>query len=208
MEESPAMFSLKGMNAGKLLLAVTVGFVLSPSYALAQNPYMFRITLRGMGYQTNATGNVVGTPITDQTLLQDAAAAGGIHDLKTLALVYHIGGSGFGDTIDIVNATNGTVYTTLYGLFFGDNNIQDLGRTALTNSSGTEVRRVDYIYTDQSTHSLGASFTSKRFLPDNNGKVHVTVDGQMQWIVNPVGGNGTKVCTATFTTTKVFASQP
>ena len=171
-----------------------------------QTPYLLKITLRGTCYQTNTTGVVVATPISDQTLLQDAAAAGGV-DWHTLALVYHVKGSSFGDTIDIVNATNGTVDTTLYGLFFGDNTVQNLGRTALTNSPGTEVRRLDYIYTSQNSHSMGACFTTKRFQSDRNGNVHATFEGQMQWEVNPVGNAGTKVCTASFRTTLPFGSR-
>lgn len=168
---------------------------------------MFRITFRGTCYQTNTQGTVTATPITDTTLLQDAATAGGV-DWKTLALVYHVQGSSFGDTIDVVTASNGAVGTTLFGLFFGDNATQDLGRTALTNSVGTEVRRLDYIYTSQNSHSMGASFTTKRFQGDNNGHVRAVFEGQMSWIVNPVGNVGTKVCTGSFVTTKPFNTSP
>jgi len=171
--------------------------------ASAQSQFLFRITIRGTCYQTNASGNIVASPITETTLLQQAAQAGGV-DPSTLALVYHVQGSSFGDTIDVVNASSGAVATTLYGLFFGDDSVQALGRTALTNSIGNLVRRVDYIYTSQNSHSMGASFTSKRFLTDTKGNVHTTIEGQMEWIVNPTGNNGTQVCTATFNTTTPF----
>ena len=171
--------------------------------ASAQTPVLFRMTLRGTCYQANPSGDIVSTPITEITLLQDAAQAGGV-DPKNLALVYHVQGSSFGDTIDIVDPTSGAVTTTLFGLFFGDDTVQVLGRTALTNSTGTLVRRLDYIYTSQNSHSMGASFTAKRFLRDKNGSLHTTIDGQMQWIVNPTGNNSTKVCIASFTTTKPF----
>jgi hypothetical protein len=192
------------MNTAKPLAALVVAFLLSQFSALAQ--YEFLITVRGTSYQPNSAGNIVAVPITETTLLQDAAAAGGITDLKSLALVYHVGGSSFGDTIDVVNATNGVPYTTLFGLFFGDD--ISLGRTALTNSVGTEVRRVDYIYTSQNSHSMGAGFVSKRYLTDAGGNVRTTIDAQMQWIVNPQGADGTKVCTASFTTTRLFTGAP
>jgi len=86
--------------------------------------------------------------------------------------------------------------------------VQDLGRTALTNSPGTEVRRLDYIYTSQSSHSLGACFTTKRFQTDGKGNVRATFNGQMQWVVNPVGSAGTKLYTGNFTTTRPFAGSP
>jgi hypothetical protein len=164
---------------------------------------LFRLTLRGTCYQTDGSGNIVPTPVTESTLLQDAAQAGGVSP-NSLAIVYHVQGSSFGDTIDVVDASTGAVATTLYGLFFGDDSVQALGRTALTNSAASEVRRVDYIYTSQNSHSMGASFTTKRFITDTNGTVHTTIDGQMEWIVNPVGSASTKVYTATFTTTRPF----
>src|SRR5262249_32227446 len=169
--------------------------------------HMFRMTFRGTCYQTNTSGVVVATPVTEQTLLQDAAMAGGA-DWHTLALVYHVQGSSFGDTIDLVDAASGAVDTTLYGLFFGDNTVRDLGRTALTNSLGTEVRRLDYVYTSQNSHSMGACFTTKRFQSDSNGNVRATFNGQMQWVVNPAGNAGTKLYTASFTTTRPFAGSP
>ena len=194
-----SLLSMKMCSVLRLLCAV----LLSQLSASAQSPYLFRLTLRGTCYQTDASGNIVTAPITETTLLQDAAQAGGV-DPKTLALVYHVQGSSFGDTIDVVNGSTGAVATTLYGLFFGDDSVQALGRTALTNSAANEVRRVDYVYTSQNSHSMGASFTTKRFLTDKNGSVFPSFNGQMEWIVNPVGNSSTKVCTATFTTTKPF----
>src|ERR1700746_1231887 len=172
-----------------LALLTLIGLSLNAS---AQSQFLFRITIRGTCYQTNASGNIVASPITETTLVQQAAPAGGVYP-STLALVYHVQGSSFGDTIDVVNASSGAVATTLYGLFFGDDSVQALGRTALTNSIGNQVRRGDYIYTSQNSHSMGASFTSKRFLTDTKGNVHTTIEGQMEWIVNPTGNNGTQV---------------
>src|SRR5690242_18919743 len=114
------------MNTAKLSAAVFLAAILSTCAAFSQTAYMFRMTLRGTCYQTNTSGIVVATQVTEQTLLQDAAAAGGV-DWHNLALVYHVQGSSFGDTIDVVDATSGAVATTLYGLFFGDNTVQDLG---------------------------------------------------------------------------------
>ena len=193
------------MNVAKFCAGLFLAIFLPAFATFGQTAYMFRLTFRGTCYQTNTAGVVVPTPVTEQTLLQDAAAAGGI-DWHSLALVYHVQGSSFGDTIDVVDAATGSVDTTLYGLFFGDNTVQDLGRTALTNSLGSEVRRLDYIYTSQNSHSMGACFTTKRFQTDGNGSLRETFNGQMQWVVNPVGNAGTKLYTASFVTTKPFGS--
>jgi hypothetical protein len=203
MAANPHLLTVLPMNTARFASAVFLAGILFSFTAFAQSPFMFKITFRGICYQTNATGVVVATPVTEQTLLQNAAAAGGV-DWHTLALVYHVQGSGFGDTIDVVDATTGAVATTLYGLFFGDNTVQNLGRTALTNSPGTEVRRLDYIYTSQNSHSMGACFTTKRYQTDGNGNSRATFEGQMQWVVNPVGDAGTKLYTASFITTRPF----
>jgi hypothetical protein len=176
--------------------------------ALAQSPYLYHLTFQGTCYQTNSSGNFAAIPVTDKILLQDAAQAGGVSP-DSIALVYHFQSSGLGDTIDIVNAKTSSTLANLFGLYFGDDS--SLGRSAATNATKTEIRRVDYIYTQQNTaftsfntHSMGAAFTVKRFLTDTNGVTHATVEAQMCWIVNPSGTNGTKVCNANFSTTTPF----
>ncbi len=184
---------------GALLLAGACG-------AHAQSPYLFYVTLRGSSYQTNDAGVFVPVPMSDQSILADAARAGGITDLKTLALVYHINGSSFGDTIDVVNSSTGASLKTVFGFYFGDD--PTLNRLALTNSATSEVRRIDYIYTDQSSHSMGTAFLTKRFVTDAKDNVRTTIDAQMQWIVTPIGNDGVKICKASFTTTTPFRGSP
>ena len=195
------------MNFLKLVAVCAAGIAASALNSFAQSPYLYRLTLQGTCYQTNGPGNFVATPLTDKILVQDAARSGGV-DPNSISLVYHLQSSGLGDTIDLVNS-NGTTLANLFGLYFGDD--ATLGRTAATNSTQTEVRRLDYIYTQNNTtytsfnsHSMGAAFTVKRFLTDTNGTTHVTVEAQMSWIVNPEGTNGTKICTANFNTTTPF----
>lgn len=207
MEQWRANPSLNGMNIPKLLASAAAMILLSQVPALAQSPWLFHMTFRGTAYQTNTTGSFVPISLTENSFIQDAATAGGV-DPSTLALVYHIQSSGLGDTIEIVDAATGATKKILFGLYFGDDN--SLGRTAATNSPLTEIRRLDYLYTDNTTwtswnsHSMGSSFTTKRFLTDTSGNTRTTIDGEMQWIVNPLGGNGTKVCKGTFTTTTPF----
>jgi hypothetical protein len=208
---------LESMKISKSLLLATL-LPLAPFLAQAQTtPYLYRITLKGTCYETNATGaEFAALPLTDQILLDDAAQAGGVSP-STLALVYHIQTSGLGDTLDIVDANTGSTLVNLFGFYFGDDS--SLGRTAATNSTMTEIKRLDYLYTlnnytytSWNSHSMGASFTNKRFLTDTNGNQRAVIDGQMQWIVNPEGSAGTKICTASFTTTVPFvagqAAQP
>lgn len=193
------------MNLTKLLAGSAC---LLSGHLLAQSPFLYHLTLQGTCYQTNASGNFVATPLTDQVLLQDAAQAGKVSP-TSIALVYHLQGSGLGDTIDVVNASTGSTLANLFGLYFGSDT--SLGRTAATNATHTEIRRLDYIYTQQNTtytsfntHSMGSAFTVKRILTDTNGITHTTVEAQMSWIANPMGTNGTKLMTASFNTTTPF----
>jgi hypothetical protein len=182
-----------------LAIASLTAFTASGQY------YEYQFQFHGTAYQTNATGNIVGTPITDQTLLADRAYSGGITDLSTVAIVYHIGGGSLGDTIDIVNATNGATLTTEFGLYFGSS--ATYGRTAVTNATQTEERRVDYIYTFSNSgytisnpDSVGAAFVTKRYLSDGAGHTNTVIDGTISWDALPHGTNNYNlVCVGSFT---------
>jgi hypothetical protein len=199
-----AFFDCISMNTTKAWTACLAALVLSRGGAHAQYS-MYKFVFNGMAYKTNAAGNVAPMPITDQTLLADRAARGGITDLSTVAIVYHINGDFRGDTIDIINVTNGAVLTRQFGLWFGSDNTYL--RTAVTNAAQTEIRRVDYVYTtDYSTytsppfdHSLGWAFTTKQFVKDSHGNITQTsIYGPIHWSVKPQGTNSTIFCTGTY----------
>ena len=174
--------------------------------------YLFNVTFRGTSYSTNSSGKIIATPITEQTWLQQGAAETGA-DPASLAVVYHINGSGLGDTIEVVNASSGVTYALLFGLYFGDfDNGENLGRTALTNAPYTEVRRVDYMYNGCgsnclfSPYALGGSFTTKRFLHDPNGKLSFKADGELEYLARPRNHPPPEICFGRFTTTKAFVA--
>ncbi len=177
--------------------------MLGTLFAGGQTYSRYRFIFHGTAYQTNAAGHLVGTPITDQTLLKSRAAQGNITDLNTIAMVYHINGNSLGDTVEIVS-TNGTYLTTEFGFYFGTDSA--LGRTAVGTPSTTGQRRVDPIYTfDNSEYtyansdSVGAAFTYKRFLPGAKGVTNAIIDGTMSWGVIPTGTNTSPiVCIGTF----------
>lgn len=166
--------------------------------------YRFYVTFSGTAYPLNPSGNMAPVPITEQTLLYQAGQAGGV-DPSTLALVYHIqGASGLGDTIEAVSHTTGATSPYIFGFFFGEATSQTPDRVAITNAPGTQIRRIDFVYTQQNGHSMGSGFVTKRFASDASGNTHTTIDGKFQWIALPQGTNGTAMCKATFTTTKPY----
>lgn len=180
-----------------------IAVLLAPFASFAQQqPFLFHLTFRGTSYETNTAGEVVTKPVTEMSLLEDVAKPVGITDLSTLGLLYHIAGSPFGDTVEVVNPTNGAKLDLMFGFYFGSDS--DLGRTALTNSSGTQERRVDQVYTKESIYALGSAFITKRYVTDTSGNVRATFDGEMHYLVRPKGDQPAKFVMGSFTTTRPF----
>lgn len=190
---------------GRRLLALAVGLLALAGQTL-QAQYIFNVHLHGLAYQRNATGNLIPVAINNGTLLKEAAAYVGLSSTNDLALVYHIQGSDYGDTIDAINRRTGATYMTVIGLFFGED--PSLRRMAITNSAASEVRRIDYVYTRQNSHSMGTGFATKRFITDQHGNLRASIDAKLQWIVLPDGLTDTRICTATFTTTTLWKPVP
>lgn len=196
------------MQMTKALFLAACGSLLCGGFNAAAQTYTeYKFIFTGMAYQTNAAGNLVGTPITDQTLLADRAGQGGITDLSTVAIVYHIGGNAgdpeAGDTVDIIYTNSPDPLTTEFNLWFGSD---CCGRTAVTNAAQTEQWRADYIYTsDYSTYtfdnddSVGLCLTHKVNVTPTYGYANSSITGNMSWGVEPQGANGPIVCIGTFT---------
>jgi hypothetical protein len=178
-------------------LATAAVCLLTCCATLAGPEFQFRF--KGTGWQTNGSGQVTSAPMTEQTILKERAAAGGVTDLSTLAIVYHVQGNAIGDTLDIVNPNTGAVLDTVIGFYFGDS----FNRASFSNRSGTQERRIDYIYTDQNNHALGSTLTLKIYKKDSQGNLNVTsVSGQMTWLQVLDGTNNVKFITGTFSTGK------
>jgi hypothetical protein len=173
----------------------------------AQN--LLLLTFRGTYYQASTNGNLIGHPVTEQTWLREAAEAGGTTDTSNMAIVYHVGGSGFGDTIDVVNRATGATMTSLLGLFFGDPSVQDIGHLPVSNAAGDQVRRVDQVFVFyggnfEAGESLGSAFVTKRFQTDAFGNRHDTIEADVNYEALQEGTNAVHMVVGTFTTTRPF----
>ncbi len=182
--------------------AITMAVFLCGQFTGMGEPFLYQFIFIGKAYQTNASGNIVGTPITDQTFLQDRARQGNITDLSTIAIAYHINGNSLGDTVEIISSTNGQLMASQFGLYFGSD--AALGRTAVTNALQTAQKRVDYIYTGNNStytfddsHSVGVAMTSKSVVT-SNGTTNAVISGVMSWGVAPQGTNGPILCIGSF----------
>ncbi len=161
--------------------------------------------LAGSSATTDASGKIVSHALNNQTILQDFAQANGITNTSGLGLAYHIGGNDLGDTIEVINRTNGAPLYTVFGLYFGED--PTLGRAGLVSASGRQMRRIEYIYTDQNSHSMGSAYLINYFYLDANGNTNKTyVFGNMQWVVLPTATQtNVQVCTASVTTYRPWA---
>jgi hypothetical protein len=199
------------MKITRIFVIAVAAFLACGFSAMGQSYYEYKFIFNGTAYQTNGAGNIVGTPITDQTLLQSQAQRLNITNLSTISLVYHLdGGPPYGDTVDVISNATGETLTTEFGLYFGSayaGEAGSLGRYAVTNAPQTEQRRVDQVYTFSNTpytyengESLGGSFTCKRFLVDTNGNTNMFIDGTLFWDVIPTGTNpAPMLCSGHFT---------
>ncbi len=190
------------MTLGALALGL-----LWPTLAHAQNELV--LTFRGKYYLTNSTGYVVQIPVTEKTLMLEAAQAGGTSDISNMSLVYHVAGSSLGDTVDVVNRSTGATLTSILGFFFGDNTVQDVGHVAVTNSTGTEVRRIDQLFalyggSFQSGQSLGGASVTKRFQQDLQGNHHDTVEVDVNYLAIRGATNNVHMVVGTFTSARPF----
>ncbi len=200
------------MKLTKTLFLALALLAISEVGAYAQSSYVaYKFIFNGMSYQTNGAGTIVGTPITDQTLLQSQATSLGITNLSTISIVYHLnGGPPYGDTVDVISNATGQTLVTEFGLYFGSayqGESGTLGRYAVTNATQTEQRRVDQVYTFSNTpytyengESLGGAFTVKRFVADSKGNTNLFIDGTLFWDVIPTRANvGPMLCSGHFT---------
>jgi hypothetical protein len=160
----------------------------------------FQFTFHGTCWTTNANGKLISRAVSQASWLSDYAASNGITNANSLALVYHLGGDDRGDVIEVVNATNGTLITPLWALFFGDN----FGRMSLVDNTGTRFRRIQYVYGQQIAESVGSAFLSERIFLDQNGNTNaLSLQGPMTYEIQPDVNHATlQVCQGTLLVTK------
>jgi len=198
MESYPLVPTIKRMRS--LVALGLLAAVLLPGSVQGQGAFLYELKFRGTCYETNLAGVITATPMTETSLVARLAADASITDSSWMALVYHLNSSALGDTIDVINATNGVTLNSYLGLYFGSD--ETLGRVALTNAEHTAQKRIDYIYTSENSHSMGASMTSKSTVTNSTGSTVLSVQGQIQWVVYPRSGHSLRIYTGNFNTGK------
>ncbi len=188
------------MMTTKLFAAVSSLYLLGQVSLPAQSQSLYVFTYAGTRSSTDSNGVIVTTPMNNQSLLQEFAANNGITNTSWLGLAYHVNGNMdfSGDTIDVINRTNGVVVGTIFGFFYGE----AFGRMALLSGSGRQLKRIEYVYTSQNSHSLGSVLLTDYYLLDGNGNTNKTyIFGNMQYLVLPdMTHTNVQVCTGSFRT--------
>src|SRR5437588_6804130 len=154
-------FYIRGMNKKALLISLSLLMVVGA--ATAQG--LYQIVINGTSSTTDDSGRIVTTPINNYTLIKELAQQTGVTDISSLSLAYHFQGSDMGDTIDVIDRNTGASVHTLFGLYFGES----FGRMELISSSGRQMKRLEYIYTEQNSHSPGHALLTVYFVKDGNG---------------------------------------
>ena len=182
----------------KLILTCVSLFSVSITGSFAQTKFQFVFT--GTCYTTDSGGKIVPKAISNKSLLQDYAAAHGVTNTSGLSLAYHVGGNDLGDMIDVINLSDGASVATIFGLYFGE----DFGRMGLLSKSGKQMKRIEYVYTDQNSHSLGSVLLTDYYFFDSDGHTNNTlILGQMQYLILPNATHtNVQICSGSFTTTK------
>ena len=184
----------------KALTSLTILVVAVLMTKVNANGQKFQFTFHGTCWTTNAEGRFIIKPANNKTLLQEYTLATKATSTKGLELAYHYKGDEHGDTVEVVNAKDGTTVYSLFGLYFSD----DFGRMSVTNGDLTQEQSIDYIYTHQVDHSAGSSLTTKKIIMDRNGKPrNLLFQGQMYYdIVPDMVHSNMQICTGTFITGK------
>ena len=132
---------MKSIKTFLVLVTIITAWRLNGFDAMGQSYVEYKFVFTGTAYETNAAGNIVGTPITDQTLLQSQAERLNITNLSTISIVYHIdGGLPYGDTVDVVSNATGETLTSEFGFYFGSDT--SLGRYLFRNAVAFAVTTV------------------------------------------------------------------
>jgi hypothetical protein len=159
-----------------------------------------QVTFVGTCYSTNQAGAVTTKRVTQRDWVRDYARINNIRNLSTLALVYHAGADERGDTIEIVNARNGTYLYTVFDLFFSE----DFQRIPLVSSDGLSAKRIQFVYNYQNDHSVGSALMDERYILDRSGRTNrFSARGPMIYEVLPDANHpALQICNGTLQTGK------
>jgi hypothetical protein len=186
----------------KLLYLCSAVLLLCQGIATAEDS-LYHCQIRGSSSTLSPDGHIISQPLNNGVLIKQYALSQGWTNSSWVVLAYHVGGGELGDTIDLINRTNGTTVQSLIGFFYGES----FGREALLSGNRRQQRRLEYIYTSQNSHSLGSALITDYYNLAANGTTNRSAHfGQMEYLVLPDGIVNTKlhINNASFSTSQAW----
>jgi hypothetical protein len=172
----------------KAAAVMALAVVLAISGARAEQ--LLLMSFKGTLAKTDAAGNLVLQPVNSDTLISQCLQSVGVADTNSFALVFHQDSSDLGDTIEVVNKTNGVLACGVLRLYFQEH---------LERADGTLSKRFAYAYNYININSFGTAIFNERTVMDKVSHTNqFVIDGSLQWYYT----NAMQVWSGTFTTGK------
>ena len=160
--------------------------------ATAEAQNLYKIEFKGSCTGLDSAGNQVTQLLNNRAIVREWAARVGATNSAALDIAFHPNaGVGNGDSIDLINKTDGTILISVFPLAFPESTGTPDGKT---------VRRFAYVYDlNHSDFSIGTALMTERISTAKNGSTNrFVVDADMQWYWLPIQTNVFRICTGKF----------
>ena len=157
----------------------------------ARAEQFFLMNFKGTLTVTTTDKKLVNKPITSADVAAVNLQSIGITDTNPFVLVFHQDQSDLGDTIEVVNKTNGVFAVGVLRLYFQEK---------LDRADGTLSKRFAYGYNYIDGNSFGTAILNERTTINKNGQTNFVIDGSLQWYWT----NSMQVWSGTFSTGQPF----
>lgn len=164
-------------------IALTLGLI-----GGARAEQVLLMNFKGTLTMTSPDAKLVHQPINSDALASHCLQTIGISNTGPFTLVFHQDSSDIGDTIEVVNKTNGVFACGVLRLYFQEH---------FERADGTLSKRFAYGYNYINGNSFGTAILNERTTLDKQGHTNrFVIDGSLQWYWT----NAMEVWSGTFTT--------
>lgn len=174
----------------KTAMAVGVAAVSLSLLGGAQAEQLLLMNFKGTLTMTSPDAKLVHRPMNSDALVSRYLENIGVSNASPYTLVFHQDSSDLGDTIEVVNKTNGVFACGVLRLYFQEH---------FERADGTLSKRFAYGYNYIHGNSFGTAILNERTLLDKQGHTNrFVIDGSVHWYWT----NAMEVWSGTFTTGK------
>jgi hypothetical protein len=179
----PSWFRFRRLALPLGALAVLLGVICG-----ARAEQRLLMNFKGTLTTTTSDPKLPHKPINSDGLVSHCLQTIGLTNSSPFTLVYHQDSSDIGDTIEVVNKTNGVFACGVLRLYFQEH---------FERADGTLSKRFSYGYNYIEGNSFGTAILNERTMLDKQGHTNrFVIDGSLQWYWT----NAMEVWSGTFTT--------